>query len=123
MARAPRTAAVLLAPNPRRDGACSGPCSVPKKTGQAQSLHEESVDERDVRSHRLAIQIETDRAFLVGAVGFHPSLLQPLQHFAPRMSVYISRADRNDRIARMNSRKQIGRSSARASMMPDLQQH
>src|SRR5882762_658132 len=39
------------------------------------------------------------------------------------MSIHVSRADGNDRIVRMNSRKQIGGSSARASMMRDLEQH
>ena len=35
----------------------------------------ESVDERDVRSHGLAVQVKTDRALLVGAVGFYTGLL------------------------------------------------
>src|SRR4029077_4679760 len=39
------------------------------------------------------------------------------------MSVDISRADGNDRIARMNGREQVGGSSTRASVMRDLQQH
>src|ERR1017187_10843671 len=39
------------------------------------------------------------------------------------MSVNIPRADRNDGIARMNRREQIGRSSARASVMRHLEQH
>src|SRR6266851_9426309 len=38
------------------------------------------------------------------------------------MSVHISRADRDDGIARMNGRQQIGGSSARAAVMCDLQQ-
>src|SRR6266851_4072473 len=39
------------------------------------------------------------------------------------MPIDISRADGNDRIVRMNGREQIGGSSARASVMRDLQQH
>src|SRR5208282_1520004 len=39
------------------------------------------------------------------------------------MSVDISRTDGNDRVARMNGREQIGRSSACASVMRDLQQY
>src|SRR5258708_33789690 len=55
-----------------------------------------SVGERDVRSNGLAVHIKTDRAVLVGAVGFHTSLLQPFQYFAPWLSINISRAHRND---------------------------
>lgn len=74
-----------------------------------------------VRSHRLAIQVKTDRALLVGAVGLDSGLLQSLEHFAPGMPVDISRPHGNDRIARMNGRKQIGGGSARAAVVRDLQ--
>src|SRR5258706_16309457 len=92
----PITISVESEANSRRDAACRVSCSVPKKTGQAQSLHEESVDERDVRSHRRAVQVKTDSALFVRAIGFHPGLLQPLQYFSPRMSINISRAHPND---------------------------
>src|ERR1019366_9823626 len=77
----------------------------------------DSMQKRDVRSHGLAVQVKTDRARLVGAVGFYSGLLQPLQHFAPGMSVHIPRAAGNERIARLNGREQIGRSSADTSVM------
>src|SRR5260370_31307888 len=75
------------------------------------STREKSVDERDVRSHGLAVQIKTDRALLVGAVGFHPRLLQPLQHFAAARSLHISRGDTADGVARTKGRPPIAGAS------------
>ena len=81
------------------------------------------MQKRYVWSYGLAVEVKSYCALRVGAVGFYTGLLSSLQDFVPGMSVHISRADGNDGIAGMNGAEQIGRGSARASVVRDLQQH
>lgn len=49
------------------------------------------MENRDIGGDGFSIKEKAHRSLFVAAVGFHSSLLQPLQHLAPRVSINISR--------------------------------